>query len=112
MESNLAFCRRVNGEEHPDTHLAIGDLASYHADAGDFDKAIEMLESSLAICKRVLGEDYGTTLKVEADLQDVGQRLMRSQYLSTGDNVSTNRLKKSLKRFTNMFSSSSRQSAT
>ena len=76
-EDTLARCRRVLGEDHPDTLASANNLAVDLRDLGEYQAARELDEDTLARCRRVLGEDHPDTLSsasnLAVDLRDLGR---------------------------------------
>lgn len=62
LERILGLRRRILGDEHPDTMMSVGDLASTLKAQGDLDGARELEEILLATRGRVLGEEHPDTL--------------------------------------------------
>ena len=62
QETVLAVCRRVLGEEHPDTLTSMSNLAETLRAQGDLPRARGLQESVLAVRRRVLGEEHPDTL--------------------------------------------------
>ncbi|WP_308406582.1 tetratricopeptide repeat protein [Streptomyces sp. AC555_RSS877] len=58
----VAECERLLGEDHPDTLIARGNLASSYWQAGRISEAIDLLERVVADNERLLGEDHPDTL--------------------------------------------------
>ena len=50
------------GEEHPDTLISMGNLASTYMNQGRWKEAEELQAQELEICSRVLGEEHPDTL--------------------------------------------------
>jgi tetratricopeptide (TPR) repeat protein len=67
-EHSLAVRHRVLGPEHPDTLLAMNNLAETRRDLGDLDGARQLHEQALASCRQVLGEDHPNTLTSMSNL--------------------------------------------
>src|SRR6266511_1513037 len=61
-EQALATCRRVLGDDHPDTLTSMNNLAETRRTLGDFEGARELFEETLARSRRVLGDDHPDTL--------------------------------------------------
>ncbi|MGA2327596.1 MAG: tetratricopeptide repeat protein [Bryobacteraceae bacterium] len=88
-EQVLKACRRVLGEEHPDTLRAMGNLAATLWQQGDLAGARPLQEHVLEAMRRVLGEEHSetlmsmsnlaVTLKGQGDL--AGARLLEKQAL-------------------------------
>ncbi len=74
-EENLADCRRVLGEDHPDTLAAMNNLAATRWDLGDFDGARDLHEQALPTRQRVLGEDHPDTLTSMNNLAETRRTL-------------------------------------
>ncbi|MET8083947.1 tetratricopeptide repeat protein, partial [Micromonospora sp. NPDC005237] len=62
FEQVLADCRRVLGDDHPNTLATGGNLAYAYQEVGRVDEAIPLFEQVLADCRRVLGDDHPSTL--------------------------------------------------
>jgi len=58
----LDRCRRLLGEEHPDTLTSMNNLASTLKNQGDLSGARELQELVLAARRRILGEEHPDTL--------------------------------------------------
>jgi tetratricopeptide (TPR) repeat protein len=69
--------RRILGEEHPNTILAMSNLASTLRDLGQLDEAAKMLREVLEKRKRILGEKHPNTISAMNNLaimlEDQGQ---------------------------------------
>jgi tetratricopeptide (TPR) repeat protein len=86
----LTLATRVLGEEHPDTLMAMNELAVAQQTQGDFSSAGALQEQALLIRCRVLGEEHPDTLTVvnnlaltlqaQGDLN--GARALQEQVLS------------------------------
>jgi len=61
-EDTLARCRRVLGEDHPDTLNCADSLAADLWSLGKYGAARDLDEDTLARRRRVLGEDHPDTL--------------------------------------------------
>jgi tetratricopeptide (TPR) repeat protein len=68
QEEALASCRRVLGDDHPNTMNAMNNLALGLRALGDLDGARELFEQALASCRRVLGDDHPDTLNAMNNL--------------------------------------------
>ncbi|MEV6110357.1 tetratricopeptide repeat protein [Streptomyces sp. NPDC051940] len=65
----VAAQRRLQyGEEHPNTHVSLSNLASSYQAAGDTDRAIPLYERSLAKLAQVFGGDDARTLACRSNL--------------------------------------------
>ncbi len=64
----LTLQKRVLGEEHPDTLLAMANLASTYWDQGRWKDAEELQLQVLTSQKRVLGEEHPDTLSAMGNL--------------------------------------------
>jgi tetratricopeptide (TPR) repeat protein len=64
METNKA----VLGEEHPDTLVSMGNLASTYRNQGRWKEAEELHTKVLEICSRVLGKEHPDTLTTMQNL--------------------------------------------
>ncbi|MEV6801396.1 tetratricopeptide repeat protein [Micromonospora rifamycinica] len=62
FEQALIDCRRVLGDDHPNTLALVNNLATTYESAGDLQRAIPLYEQALIDCRRVLGDDYPDTL--------------------------------------------------
>ena len=62
LQRALADLVRVLGEDHPQTLVGRGNLASAYVSAGDLGRAIPLYEQALADRQRGLGEDHPDTL--------------------------------------------------
>ena len=67
-EDTLARCRRVLGEDHPDTLASANNLAIDLRMLGEHQAARELDEDTLARRRRVLGEDHPDTLTSASNL--------------------------------------------
>ena len=67
-EDTLARCRRVLGEDHPDTLRSASNLAIDLSYLGEYQAARELDEDTLARRRRVLGEDHPDTLRSASNL--------------------------------------------
>jgi TIR domain/Tetratricopeptide repeat/NB-ARC domain len=63
LEQALAGCRRVLGDDHPDTLATMNYLAETRHDLGDLDGVRELHEQALAGRRRALGDDHPATLE-------------------------------------------------
>jgi len=64
QEQALTDSRRVLGDDHPQTLIAMNNLACAYQSAGDLDRAIPLFEQALTDCRRVLGDDHPLTKTV------------------------------------------------
>jgi hypothetical protein len=62
LEQALAGCRRVLGDDHPDTLTTMNNLAETRHDLGDLQGARELLEQVLDASRRLLGPEHPDTL--------------------------------------------------
>jgi tetratricopeptide (TPR) repeat protein len=76
-EQALTGCRRVRGDDHPNTLTSVNNLAGAYESAGDMGRAIPLYEQALTDCRRVLGDDHPDTLSSVNNLA--------SAYRSAGD---------------------------
>jgi tetratricopeptide (TPR) repeat protein len=60
--------KRMLGQEHPDTILAMSNLSITLGDLGRLDEAAKMMEEVLEKMRRVLGEDHPSTITVMNNL--------------------------------------------
>jgi uncharacterized C2H2 Zn-finger protein len=67
-EEVLEKRKRILGEDHPDTILALANLAFTLRGLGNYDKALSMEEEVLEKRKRILGEDHPDTILALANL--------------------------------------------
>lgn len=51
------------GEEHPETLKALGELAFFYIQAGNYKEALELLEKACESMSRVLGDEHPDTLR-------------------------------------------------
>ncbi|MFG1850163.1 tetratricopeptide repeat protein, partial [Micromonospora carbonacea] len=65
----LTDCRRVLGNDHPDTLASVSNLAGAYESAGDLGQAIPLFEQALTDCRRVLGNDHPQTRVVYGNLR-------------------------------------------
>ncbi|KAJ7926912.1 hypothetical protein B0H13DRAFT_2265797 [Mycena leptocephala] len=65
---SVAEPKQVLGDDHPDTLLAMGNLASTYHSLGEFHKAEELEVVVLEKKKQVLGDDHPDTLQTMANL--------------------------------------------
>jgi Flp pilus assembly protein TadD len=72
-EQALAGCRRVLGDDHPNTLISMNNLAMTRYALGDLDGAHELLEQAVAGYRRVLGDDHPTTLNSVNNLAAIKQ---------------------------------------
>jgi hypothetical protein len=63
LEQALAGCRRVLGDDHPDTLTTMNYLAETRHDLGDLDGVRELHEQALAGRQRALGDDHPATME-------------------------------------------------
>jgi tetratricopeptide (TPR) repeat protein len=68
QESALATRRRVLGEEHPDTLLAISNMSVLLRELGRLDDAEPYHREALDKCRRVLGEEHPETIIVISNM--------------------------------------------
>ena len=61
-EEVLPLSRKVNGPEHPDTLVVMGNLADSYDDAGRMDDALTLREEVLSLRRKVLGPEHPDTL--------------------------------------------------
>jgi hypothetical protein len=64
----LAACRRVLGDEHPDTLTSMNNLAGTLKAQGDMTGSRGLREQALNISRRVLGEEHPNTQKFKNNL--------------------------------------------
>ena len=57
----LAICRKVLGEEHPETATSYNNLGLVYYSKGEYDLALEYCQKALAICRKALGEEHPST---------------------------------------------------
>ena len=62
MEKALALCRRILGDEHPNTLTSMNNLAETLASQGDLAGARTLQELALAVRRRMLGNEHPDTL--------------------------------------------------
>jgi tetratricopeptide (TPR) repeat protein len=62
MVEVVEVCRRVLGEEHPETLTSLNNLAETRRALGDAEGARELHEQVVAVRRRVLGEEHPDTL--------------------------------------------------
>ncbi|HLN27317.1 MAG TPA: tetratricopeptide repeat protein [Gemmataceae bacterium] len=62
LERAVEICRRVLGEEHPDTLASMNDLAVLYQAQGQFAKAEQLYSKTVEIRRRVQGEEHPDTL--------------------------------------------------
>jgi tetratricopeptide (TPR) repeat protein len=60
--------KRLLGEEHPDTLISMGNLASTYRDQGRWKEAEELEVQGMETSARVLGEEHPSTLTSMANL--------------------------------------------
>jgi tetratricopeptide (TPR) repeat protein len=60
--------RRILGVDHPDTLVAMNDVAYLYMDQGRYDEAEPLYHEALEIKKRVLGDDHPSTLIAMSNL--------------------------------------------
>ena len=87
MERALLLSRRELGEEHPNTHNLMSELATLHMKQGRFDKCELMLVEALRIKQRVLGEEHPDTVGTMGNLAAVYHR--QGKYHEAGPMLST-----------------------
>jgi tetratricopeptide (TPR) repeat protein len=58
----------VLGPNHPDTALALNNLAGIHFQQGNFAEARSLFEQALAILTRTLGPEHRRVLAVQANI--------------------------------------------
>jgi tetratricopeptide (TPR) repeat protein len=73
QEQVVEASRRVHGEEHPDTLMAMRDLAKMMWDVGDLAEAKPLEEQVLETSRRVLGEEHPDTLTAMYGLAEILQ---------------------------------------
>ena len=61
-EQVLTLDRKVRGPEHPETLVAMNNLACDYRDAGRKDEALKLFEQVLALRRKVLGPEHPDTL--------------------------------------------------
>jgi len=71
--------KRTLGEEHPDTLLSMGNLASSYSNLGRRQDAVELREKVLEAWKRTLGEEHPDTLLSMGNLASSYSNLGRRQ---------------------------------
>jgi tetratricopeptide (TPR) repeat protein len=68
----------ASGPEHPDTLLAMQNLATSYHEAGRWPEALKLREEALALCRKVNGSEHPDTLKAMSNLaisyDDAGRR--------------------------------------
>ncbi|MEU5952836.1 SAV_2336 N-terminal domain-related protein [Streptomyces sp. NPDC047525] len=67
-EGALIACRRVLGDDHPDTIAVRSKLSTICRAAGDMDRGRREAVQVLLDCRRVLGADHPRTLAAQGDL--------------------------------------------
>jgi uncharacterized protein (DUF2342 family) len=78
QERAIDVLKRVSGEEHPDTVVAMNNLAITLGLLGDYDATCEVIERVLEINEQVHGEQHPATLRAIADL--AGARCSQGDY--------------------------------
>jgi len=68
LEAALATCKRVLGDDHPDTLQSSSNLAILYWNQGRYADAEPLFLATLATRKRVLGDDHPDTLKSSNNL--------------------------------------------
>jgi tetratricopeptide (TPR) repeat protein len=63
LEQALAGCRRVLGDDHPDTLTTMNNLATTRRSLGDLQGVQELLEQVLDASRRLLGPEHPDTLE-------------------------------------------------
>jgi tetratricopeptide (TPR) repeat protein len=61
LERALDIRKKVLGEDHPDTAMALNNLANLLSDQSSYEEAQPLYERALAIRKKVLGEEHSLT---------------------------------------------------
>src|SRR5262245_21633424 len=61
LRQALAICRKVLGENHPDTATSYSNVASCLDAQGKSSEALPLFRQALAIYRKVLGEDHPST---------------------------------------------------
>jgi tetratricopeptide (TPR) repeat protein len=69
-EELLPLMLKVNGQEHPDTLAAMGNLAGSYTEAGHPDEALKMSEELLPLMRKVNGPEHPDTLKAMNNLAE------------------------------------------
>jgi tetratricopeptide (TPR) repeat protein len=70
-EEALAVERRINGDDHRDTLISIGNLANLHGNMGNHDLALPLHTEALAGSRRLLGDAHPHTLASISNLATV-----------------------------------------
>jgi tetratricopeptide (TPR) repeat protein len=68
LERALAIYEWVLGADHPDTALSLNNLATFHANQGQFAQALPLLERAITIWQRRLGLQHPTTVQAQQSL--------------------------------------------
>jgi hypothetical protein len=71
FEEALAVERRINGDDHPNTLIAIGNLANLHSEMHNNDLALPLHTEALAGRRRLLGDEDPQTLTSISNLAAV-----------------------------------------
>ena len=58
------YCIREYGAEHPDTLMALNNLAVVYGELGQYDKALELNKKAYELCCKVRGEEHPDSLIV------------------------------------------------
>jgi tetratricopeptide (TPR) repeat protein len=64
----LALSRKALGPEHPDTLMAMHNLANYYGESGRWDEALKLREEVLPLCRKVNGPGHPGTLRAMHNL--------------------------------------------
>jgi serine/threonine protein kinase len=67
----VAISRRELGNEHPDTLTAIGNLAEFRKELGEYEESEQLWRELLKVCRRTLGDEHTETLRAISSLAKV-----------------------------------------
>jgi tetratricopeptide (TPR) repeat protein len=79
LEKSLQFRTRFNGEEHPNTLMAMNNLGTAYQDQGKYAQAERLFKKFLALSQRVWGETHPRTL--------MAMNRLASVYMDLGDDA-------------------------
>jgi ornithine cyclodeaminase/alanine dehydrogenase-like protein (mu-crystallin family) len=92
-EDTLARCRRVLGNDHPETLRSVQDFTRALRHSGDYERARELDEDTLGRYRRLFGDDHPHTLDaadtLAYDLDVLGRHAeadsLREQFVKPAD---------------------------
>ena len=80
LEGKLAIHRKVLGSEHPATDYSLINLARFHEDNSNFEKAIVLFQESLEIRQEIYGSQHPITADALIELAKCYGKVGESEY--------------------------------